>query len=195
MTALAIISAVIILIALLRIRVTAEYSEEGFEVTSRIGPFKLLGRERRKAKIKKKRKEKRKEIRAGGKAAFMDILNAVKKTLSRLRRKLLIKQLTLHYTAAGEDPVKTAMYYGSANAAFGIIIPVLEENFRIRRRELSASADFGADKPGIYAKVIISMAVWEAIYVLTALLPVLLPSGADHTKINQTAGKEVRENG
>ena len=93
--------------------------------------------------------------------------------LKRLKRRLLIKQLTLHYTSGNDDPSKTALIFGASSAAFGVITPLIERNFRVKRRDLRASTDFVTKEQCIYAKIIISIAVWEVFYVLFALLPIL----------------------
>jgi len=190
MTALAITAAAIILIALLRFGLMIEYGEDGLETFIKAGPFKFRTDTHGKRKAARK---KIKEKKAGSAAGFMDIMKAVMNTLNRLRRKLLIKELTLHYTAAGDDPVKTAMNFGAANAVFGMIIPPLEDKFRIKKRDLQTTADFNGTEPVIYARIIISIAVWEALYVFSALLPLLKPSvEKPDIKLN-TAGKERKQ--
>ena len=179
MLALAIVVSLLVLIAFLRFGVIVEYNEEGFLLWAKAGfiKFKLLDKDKKKKKPKKKPKEKKKTdlkaLKPGSLSEFMDTLRAVKKTLDRLRRRLLIKKLIIYYTSAGEDPANTAIMFGAANAVFGAIIPVLERSFRIRRRDLRAMVDFNAKEQGIYANVSISIAVWEVIYVLAALLPII----------------------
>ena len=212
---MAIIFTVIILIALLRFGVIVEYSDAGLTVRAKVGftsfvvypkkekpgsaekkaTLKALKEKKKKEKEEKKLKEKKpeqekpEEKKPGGLGSFLDILRAVKNTLSRLKRKLLIKQLILHYTSAGDDPAKTALIFGAANAVFGMIVPVLERNFRIKRSDLSASADFSSGGQAVYAKIIITIAVWEVIYVSLALLPLLKAKEKRHN------GKELVKNG
>jgi len=188
MTALAIIIALFILFSLLRFGVSVEYSADGITVSARAGPLSLCVYPR-KAKPKKKKekpvgkvhKEKRPrekkekpEKKPGGWKALLEMLPAIKNTLSRLRRRLLIKMLTIHFIAAGEDPSRTAMLFGASNAAFAVVVPVLESSFRIRRRDLKASADFEAAEAYIYIKAAVSLAVWEAFYIVFAVVPALI---------------------
>ena len=102
-----------------------------------------------------------------------DMLPALKETLSRIRRKLLIKRLAIHYTAGGADPSDIAMAFGAANAGLSTILPLLEDNFKIRRRDFRTLADFESDQHKIYINAAASIAVWEALYVIFALLPLL----------------------
>jgi hypothetical protein len=46
----------------------------------------------------------------------------------------------------------------------------LENNFRIKKRDMRAAVDFEAEKPYLYVRVKLSLAVWEAVYVLYNLL-------------------------
>jgi len=194
MLALAIVFAVILILALLRFGASAEYSSDGFTVVAHVGPlsFRVLpGKEKpvKKVKAKKEPKPKEKEKKPGSLKDFLNMLPAIKNTLSRLRRRLLIKRLTIHFTAAGEDAAATALSYGAANAVFGAITPILENNLRIRRRDFQAFADFQAVEQGIYVNAAISIAVWEVVYIALALLPILRISSASKTN-DRKVGKE-----
>jgi len=199
MIAFAIVFSILIIIALLRFGVSAEYSADGFIVKARVGPFTLtvLPRKekivsadkeaRRKARKeekdkkkaeKKARKEAKKEAEKeteekepGALATVLKLLPAVKTTLGRLRHRLLIKRLIIYYTIAGDDPYNTARMFGNAHAAIGAITPVLENSFRIKHRDFRAIADFTSTQQSIYINASISMAVWEAIYIVFAILP------------------------
>jgi len=170
---------IFILLALLRFGFIVEYSEVGLEMWVKAGFLRLRLKDKDEEKKPKKKKPKKKKEKKpgkkgpGGLGGFFDILRAVKKSLDRLRRKLLIKQLTIYYTSASDDPSKTALQFGAANAVFGAIIPALERNFKIKRRDLRAAADFNAKENGIYAKIVVSIAVWEVVYIVFALFPLI----------------------
>ena len=176
---------------LLRFGVAAEYGADGFIVTAHVGPLRLRvypkkekpGAAEKKAKRKarkadkaksKKDKEKPKEQIPGGLKTYLDMLPPVKNMLGRLHRRLLIKKLTIRFTAAGGDAATTALTSGAANAAFSAITPVLENSFRIRKRDFRATADFSGTEMKIYVHAAISMAVWESLYIVFALLPLVI---------------------
>ena len=177
MITLAVIIAVIIMIALLRFGVIVEYGNEGFLLWAKAGflKFRLLDDDKPKKKKKKKPKKERnlKEMLPGSFSEFRDAIRAVLNALSRLKRRLLIKQLTLHYTSAGEDPANTALQFGAANATIGFLIPEIKKNFRVKRLDLRTWFDFTSAEQKIYAKIIISIAVWEVFYILFALMPLI----------------------
>jgi len=127
------------------------------------------------------------EEKPGALETVLEQLPAIKATLGRLRRRLLIKRLVIYYTAAGDDPSKAAVAFGTANVAIGVIVPALESCFRIRRRDFRVVADFTAMKQGIYINAAISLAVWEAVYVFLAILPALM--GAKKTTTDRKAGQ------
>ena len=211
MIVLAIILAAMILFALLRFGVFAEYSADGFILKARIGFFSILlfpreekpekaakkaaKKAERKARKEKKPKKKIEIKKPGSLQELLDILNAVKNTMSRLRRRLLIKNLTIYFTAGGDDPFVTALSFGAASAAVGAIVPLLENNFRIGRHDFRISHDFISAQPTVYVKAIMSLAAWEAVYIFFALLPaiwaILKGSGA----AKRETRKEVHGNG
>lgn len=166
---LASVAAFILFICFLRIGVSAEYSEDGITAKAHIGPISILLYPQVKKKKKKEKPKEKKEKKEKPKLGLFEQLKAqlpaIKKALSRLKRKLLIKQLTIYYMAAGPDPAQAAMMFGGVSAGYGIITAVLESNFKIKKRDFRASVDFEAEKPYIYVKAKLSLAVWEVFYV------------------------------
>jgi len=188
MIAWGIVIVILLFIALLRFGVRAQYSTGGVLISLIAGPFSLKvyptekdpEKEKKKAdKLAKKnaRKEKRKKPKKGApEISFKDIMDMIPhvfKMLGRVKRRILISQLIVHFTVGGSDASKIAMTYGAANAAVGELIPVLDNNFRIRRREISFDTDFISGKQTIYAKVAVTLAVWELFYIVFALLPII----------------------
>ena len=164
------IIAFFLLISLLRIGVSAEYSDEGLMAWAHAGPLRitLYPKEEKAEKKEKEKKPKKKEEKPqpGVFSQLKSMLPDIKKALSRLKRKLLIKELTIYYLSAGAtDPAQAALTFGGISAGYGLIIPILENNFRIKKRDLRANVDFDAEEPYIYVKAKLSLAVWEAVYI------------------------------
>jgi len=208
MLALAIVVSSLVLIALLRFGIIVRYGENGFDlwVKAAFLKFHIIGESvKKKPKKKKEKKEKPKkpkpsfkEIAPGLLSEFMNILRAVQNTLHRVKRRLLIKQLTLYYTSAGEDPASTALMFGGANAVFGALIPALKKNFRVRRLDLRTWFDFNSTEQKIYAKIIISIAVWEVFYIVFALFPLIasiFKMRPKKTKSTSTVAENDRKDG
>jgi len=205
---------VLILIALLRIGLNVEYGGEGFIVKAKVGPFllRVIPKKRKKPrpargskdKQEKKRKRKKKRTEAeqkekdkdketkqkkpGGLAELEQAIPMIKKSLGRFRRRFLIKRLTVIFTAAGNDASVTAAMYGYSNAAIGMLDPILANAFRIKRRDFRAYVDFVAQKSTVYIKAVVSLALWEAVYIVLALLPLIL-SAASTGDAKQSSSK------
>jgi len=219
MIAWGIVILAILIIALLRFGVAVEYSAEGTAVSILAGPFTIKvyptkekpGDAEKKAKkeAKKKEQKKRKKEKAkdkppikmpGGLKSFLDMVPPLKNMLGRVKRRLLIKRLTVYLTVAGTDASQTAITYGAANAAFGLITPLLDNHFRVKKRDFRVNADFMESEQKIYVNAAISLAVWETFYIIFALLPVLKiflkrrPAAKEKDKPKKD-GKEVKENG
>jgi hypothetical protein len=188
MIALAVIFAVLLLLALLRVGVTAEYGADGMELRAFAGFVRIdLLRGARKPekskkaeKIKKQKKEKP-EKKPGRARDFRAMLPAILETLGRFKRKLTVKRLTIHYTAAGDDAYSTAMAFGGASVGLGLLTPILENNLKLKRRDFQTSADFTAPEAYIYVNAAISLAVWEIFYIAAAILPAFLKSRGKKT--------------
>ena len=66
-------------------------------------------------------------------------------------RRLCIKKLNIRAALAGGDPAKLALTNAKAWQAIGLVIPVLEQGFRIKEKRISVYPDFAADKTEVEA--------------------------------------------
>lgn len=184
MTALIVIGIILLLfllIALMRVGVDAGYGAEGAVVILRAGFIRITlypGRpdaeKKRRKKIKKAKKEKKEEpdeLEKGGFDKFKELMPAILDVAGRFKRKLKINVLKLHLTIAGaDDPASAAIKFGSSNAAMGIIVPVLENNFNIDERDFCSDVDFTAQKTQISARAILTLAVWQIFYIAAGFI-------------------------
>lgn len=128
--------------------VGASYNADGGALWLTVGLLKipLLPRAKSKEKRKKPEKEKVKKEETGG--SYTDLLPLIENVialLSDLRRKLVITKLRGKLILAGGDPCDLGVNYGRAWAAMGTLIPLLEQIFVIKKRDLSVECDFTAD--------------------------------------------------
>lgn len=117
----------------------------------------------------------------GGKIEFFkQLLGLGLNALGCIKRKLILKDLKLYLTvgAKGDDAAKGAITYGRAWAAVGALIPVLENTFRIKKRDIQVNLDYFSEKNVIYAQGTIIFLVgdilWIAIYYGVRALKLLL---------------------
>lgn len=183
MLALVIVLAVLLTLALLRVGVIAEYSADGLSVAAKLGPIKIRiipSAPRKKAERKKKKEKppKDEKKKPGKLSDFTEMLPSIKSALSKLRRKLLIRDITVHFIAASDNPASAALTFGAASAVFGMITPLLESHFRVKKRDFRTAADFGAAEPYIYVRAALSLAIWEIVYIASGLLVSMLKSAA-----------------
>ena len=82
--------------------------------------------------------------------------------------RLTIDELTVWYTAAGDDPFDTVMGYGYASAGMGAITPILDR-LNVKNRDLRSGIDMTLDKPIIYIKAGLYLRVWEYLYIVLRL--------------------------
>jgi hypothetical protein len=92
------------------------------------------------------------------------------RALGKLRRHISVDLLELKLVCGGSDPYSTAMSYGYATAAVGALYPMLERGLNIRDRDIDIDIDFDAGKPSFSARLILTIQVWEIIYIAIAFL-------------------------
>ncbi len=181
MIVLVIILAVMILIALLPVGAMAVYSADGVQADLLIGSahIRLFPRtkppkpkkakaEKKPAKAKKKAKQKEKPPEepapTGGKLAMIwQLVQLGVSFVGSLRRKLLIRHLTLYVTYGGDDPAKTAINYGRSLGAAHALLPLLGQAFRIRRQDVRVLYDARADDMTVYLRASITIRVGQMI--------------------------------
>lgn len=155
------------LIGCIPVGVTAVYDERGPRADAVAGPFRIRlyprpAREEPAPKQKASKQKKAQETQSaaekpplGGKLPlFRELIGLVLEAQSALRNKLRIRELTLHLTVGGkgDDPAQAAILYGSAWAAIGNLLPLLERAFRIENRDIAPQVDFTTPETTIYVK-------------------------------------------
>ena len=60
---------------------------------------------------------------------FMELVPQALDMIGAFRRKLLIKDLRIHFVSAADSPYSAAMNFGYASAAVGMVLPLIENAF------------------------------------------------------------------
>lgn len=181
MTALIVIGCVVLalfLLSLVRLGAWAEYSAEGFLARVKFGFFSFqvfpVKREKREKKPPKAKKEASKpeggEKKGGSFALLKEMLPLAAEAAGRLKRKVRIDKLYLDLLSASSDPAAAAMSFGCANAAIGMIWPLLEHNFNIKDRRIRTSVDFQQAEPTVYLCAEASLTVGQLVALAVVLL-------------------------
>lgn len=164
---------VLALIAILPIGVSAVYDADGFRAQIIAGPIRIpvfpVKKKEKKEKTQKTPKKKTpkttapktetKKKEGGSIQDFLPIVDKVLDFLSAFRRKLRVNQLEMKLILAGGDPSDLALNYGRGWAALGNLMPLLENAFTIKKRNLEVECDFLADKTTIIARMDISITI------------------------------------
>ena len=180
MTALAIVFAVLVLIALLPVGGAVEYGEDGLSAHLIIGPARILlyprakkpKKEKRgkppKAKKPKKVKEKPEEadvrVKKGGKLPMLwQLLQLGLGFLGDMRRKLLVRELTVYFTYGGAEPAETAVRYGKTCAAAHAVMPLFHRLFRVRKQDVRIIYDAAATEITVCVRAAITIRIGQMI--------------------------------
>ena len=174
--------AVIVLVAICPLGVSARFDENGAIVRLQAGflRFGLIpsSKDKKKKKEKTKKTEKKtepskktvapapKEKKGGSFTDFLPLVQVAMNFLGEFRRKLRVKKLELKLVMAGSDPCDLAVNYGRANAALGNLWPQLEKLFVIKKRDVQIECDFTADKTLVWARLDLNITVGRILSLL-----------------------------
>lgn len=165
------------LLNLLRLRISLEYGEGGALLTlfvGRIPVMRLPGDKKKQPVDKKERKKKRKKRkkredegkhRGGSLPGFRSLLRIITDVLGKLRRRLIVDELTLWYQSGSEDPAAAALGFGRANAAAAALLEPLTALFHIRNTDIRTAVDFMETKPRVYARLMIAVPAGVLIWI------------------------------
>lgn len=167
--------ALLTLLNLLRVGVSAGYEAQALSVSARVGPLTIPVWPRQPAAEKKPKKEKppkapEEEAEAQPeqkKTPELDTVFALAKLALKaagaFRRKLSVELFRLVFIAGADDPYNTAMQYAYVNAALGSLRPLAERALRIKKRDVQVGTDFTVDKPQIEARLTLTIRVGQIV--------------------------------
>lgn len=163
------------LLSLIRIGGRVRFGQEGLFVTALVGPLRirlLPAKEKPKKKPKKEKKPKkpkkkpkeekpRPEGQPGTLSRLMQLLPVAAQAAGRLKRKIRIDDLELDLIWGGEDAAAAALGYGRANAALGMIWPLLDNNFKVKRHAFQVEMDYGRTAPGVELTAAVTITIGQ----------------------------------
>ncbi len=170
------LGAVLALLLVPRVRVRLEYSAKQAFVRVKVLCFSI------RIFPKKEGKHKQKDQSSAGKKApvgeteplvsaeILKIEGIVRELLDgagRLLHAVQIDRLDLNAVVASPDVGTTAMLYGGACAAMGLLLPVIENNFRVKQRAIAINADFSRTEPAF--SILIELSARPVVLIAIAL--------------------------
>lgn len=153
--------AVIVLLAVIPLGISARYDSRGAVAYLLAGPVRLKVYPRpKKAKPQTPQKAAKasapaqeKESSGGSVRDFLPIVRLILELLSDFRRKLRVDRLEMNVILAGDDPCDLATNYGKAWTALGTLWPQLERLFIIKKRDVKVQCDFEATEILVKARL------------------------------------------
>lgn len=146
MIALIIIVVLIAFILSIRLGVDIGYNDENLKVfvKASVLSFKIYPSERKEKKTDKKPKEKTKKQSDKGiieklgfeKEDWLEVIGVILKVLAKFNHSITINEFKFHYAVKDSDPYDAVMKYNTINAIAGSLIPFMENNFRIKERDI-----------------------------------------------------------
>lgn len=96
---------------------------------------------------------------------IMDLIHLGLSAMVQFRRVLRVDRFLLDCAIAAGDAAKTAMAYGAAAAGAGMFLPLLEENLRVRKKDIQVICDFEGTESQIFLEVQVSALVFQLLII------------------------------
>lgn len=187
-----IVLAALVLLAMVKVGVRVTYDEKKLRVELLIFRFKmvLLGDDKpekpEKPKKEKTKKEKRPSVRAESKQqkpkekknilhnpwvqAVLEYWRELLALVGRVLTTPTLDVLRLQLWVGGGDSEKCAMTYGRVCAILGGVLPVVENTFGIRKRQIAIWCCYDRDAIDVSAEAAITVKIYEVFALVFALL-------------------------
>lgn len=163
------------LISLIRVGGRVKYGQAGLSVIVLAGIFKIRvfppkakrkkpqkeGKRNQPPPVAEKHKKKPKEGQPGTLSRLMRLLPVVGQACGALKRKIRIDDLELELIWGGADAAAAAIGYGQANATLGMLWPVFDNNFKVKRHSFQVSMDYGLSQPAVELQAAVTMTVGQ----------------------------------
>jgi len=186
MTVFLIIALVLLVVLLLPIGASAEYSSEGLAAAVKIASFNIDVYPPKKTTKPKKEKVKKKKDEPSKKGGSFELLKSFLpeaiKLLDSVRRGIVINELTVHLTSFSDDPYKAAMGFGRINAAIGMLTGLIESAFTVKKRNFTSSFSFEDKENTVYLKAVVTIRIITLLKIAAIHGPKLLDLYSDYTK-------------
>lgn len=197
-----VVLAALLLLSLVRVGAVADYSAAGFVLKIRVGAlrftlFPMKPRKKKKADKPKKPTEPPKAPappeprRGGGLELVKQFLPLLAEAAGRFKRKVRIDRLDIDLTVACPDPAMTAVAFGGANAALGMMVPLFENNFNVKERNVRTRVDFDRETPAVAVLAAMSLTIGQGVVLSVSLGVKALKILLAHRKKVQSTQKEA----
>lgn len=168
-----ILLSVLLLLMLLPVGIRGAYEKGNAQLWLRLGPvtIRLLPRPQKREKQRKPESAPAQEQPAKASAPepqapppapqedekkdfrqYLPLLRLLGDLLKDLRRKIRMNRLYVRLILAGGDPCDLAVSYGRTWAAVGNLLPLLDQLFVIKKRDVEVACDFAAAKTILIAR-------------------------------------------
>jgi hypothetical protein len=165
-------------------------------------------RRKKEAKAKKSSQKKEKtpkteektEKRPGGSLELVrGLLPVIIQALGALKKRIRIDRLIVHYVAGGTDAAQVAISYGKLSAGAAGIVALLNNNFKVKRQEVTMDVNFLAESPTIYLDAGLSLTVGQILYLAVrygiASLKVFLRQRRKQNSPQEKTGEQKQKGG
>lgn len=209
---LAVLLLVLFLASFVRVGAWVEFSEGGLVAKLRVGafyiqlfPMKPKAKKEKRPRAPNKKPEQPADKPKGGPLDLAkkymplvkELLPVVADAAGQTKRRIRIDDFRLDLIWRAADPAACAMGFGRANAAIGMIWPLVAQNFNVKNHCIRTGVDFEQGKPTVYLLAMatltigqgVSLAVRVAIRSIRAFLRARPQK--DKTKQTQTQQKEA----
>ena len=180
---------ILVLLAVLPLGAFIRYDADGLRVRFVLGPVKLTVYPRPKKEKKEKKEPEKKletkeeekrptppqppkeakpkaEKKGGSLTDFLPLVKVALDFLGDFRRKLRLDDLYLRLILASGDPCDLAVNYGKTWAAVGNLLPVLEQCFVIKKKDVEVECDFTASETTVIARLQITITLGRLLALL-----------------------------
>lgn len=156
----------IVVLLLLPLGISARYDKDIYlSLRLLFFTFRILPAKEKKEEVKKGKKVKKRLPEDGRPAHLLDDMRAgigdFLEAAGALKRGVIIDYLSLDILIASDDPAVTGIGYGTTCASAALLIPVIENNFAVKKSSILVDCDFTGKSGHFKAEIILHIRLWR----------------------------------
>ncbi len=130
--------------------------------------------------------------RRGSYRNLISLLQLVVRCVGKLLKAVRVRNLEVDAVIASEDPFKTAMLFGTSGVGVGLLLPLLEKHFRLKRKTINVNANFEETEPTIFLRADCSVLLIQLLAIALVFAYNFLKEQKMRSSSQRKDGKNVR---
>jgi len=148
---------------------------------------------KKKKKKKKDDEEKESLLKRLTISEIFDIIKIIFRTISKFRKKIVVKLFKFWFVSSYDDPYKTVKQYNLINTVFGFLGPVADQALLLKKTDVKTATDFDVGKPYYDARLVLYIRIGQILAIVFSAIFAFIKIIIRHNRKERRLNKNLQE--